>query len=75
MTNKLENIINIYCYFSEALYASTDISETFLDKLEADYGDLILRSNVRCLSAGKCSRRFFTHRKKVRIFFTEIAVD
>ncbi|KFM80830.1 hypothetical protein X975_19176, partial [Stegodyphus mimosarum] len=49
--------------------------KTFLDKLETEYGDLLLHSNVRWLRAGKCSRRFFTLRKEVHLFLTEIAVD
>ncbi|XP_067131976.1 general transcription factor II-I repeat domain-containing protein 2B-like [Centruroides vittatus] len=49
--------------------------KTFLDELETEYGDLLLHSNVRWLSVGKCLRRFFTLRKEVHLFLTEIAVD
>ncbi|GLV33430.1 hypothetical protein CBL_20169 [Carabus blaptoides fortunei] len=49
--------------------------KTFLDELQAAYGDLLLHSNIRWLSAGKCLKRFFTLRKEIQLFSMEIGMD
>lgn len=40
----------------------------FLSEMDAAYGDLLLHSDIRWLSAGKCLERFFAIRKEIPIF-------
>ncbi|CAH1995016.1 unnamed protein product [Acanthoscelides obtectus] len=40
----------------------------FLAEVDATYGDLLLNTDVRWLSAGKCLQRFFALRKEIPIF-------
>ncbi|CAH1965859.1 unnamed protein product [Acanthoscelides obtectus] len=40
----------------------------FLAEVDATYGDLLLHTGVRWLSAGKCLQRFFALRKEIPIF-------
>jgi hypothetical protein len=43
----------------------------FLQQTESSYGDLLLHSEVRWLSAGKCLERFFALRSEIPIFLIE----
>jgi hypothetical protein len=43
----------------------------FLQQIELSYGDLLLHSEVRWLSAGKCLERFFALRSEIPIFLIE----
>lgn len=48
----------------------------FLREMDAAYGDLLLHSDVRWLSAGKCLKRFFAIRKEIPIFLkSEVKSD
>jgi len=38
---------------------------TYLEELNYDYGDLLLHTDVRWLSHGKCLERFFVLRKEI----------
>lgn len=49
--------------------------KTFLDELQTEYGDLLLHSNIRWLSAGKCLVRFFKLRKEIHLFLSEVGID
>ncbi|CAH2003664.1 unnamed protein product [Acanthoscelides obtectus] len=40
----------------------------FLAEVDATYGDLLLHTDVRRVSAGKCLQRFFALRKEIPIF-------
>lgn len=40
----------------------------FLSEMDAAYGDLLLYSNIRWLSAGKCLECFFAIQKEIPIF-------
>lgn len=44
------------------------IFKTFLQELESDYGDLLLYTEVRWLSRGKCLERFFNLREEILKF-------
>jgi hypothetical protein len=43
----------------------------FLQQIESSYGDLLLHSEVRWLSAGKCLERFFALISEIPIFLSE----
>jgi len=43
--------------------------KSFLDDLHADYGDLLLHTEVRWLSRGKSLERFFNLRQEIVLFF------
>ncbi|XP_019845605.2 SCAN domain-containing protein 3 [Bactrocera dorsalis] len=45
--------------------------KSLLDELDADHEDLLVHSDVRWLSKGKCLQRLFNLRKDVLIFFGE----
>jgi len=45
--------------------------QTFLDEVDAEYGDLLLYNQVRWLSSGKCLERFFGVRKEIVQFLKE----
>ncbi|CAH1998494.1 unnamed protein product [Acanthoscelides obtectus] len=48
----------------------------FLAEVDATYGDLLLHTDVRWLSAGKCLQRFFALRKEIPIFLkNEVTPD
>lgn len=48
----------------------------FLTEIDATYGDLLLHSEIRWLSAGQCLQRFFDLRKDIPIFLkNEIKSD
>jgi hypothetical protein len=41
---------------------------TFLEEMDADYGDIPLHCDIRWLSAGKCSQLFFFLRQENKFF-------
>lgn len=43
----------------------------FLEEIDAAYGDLLLHSEIRWLSAGKCLVRFFGLRRKIPLFLSD----
>jgi hypothetical protein len=44
----------------------------FLEENDASYdGDLLLHSQIRWLSAGKCLERFFALRREIRLFLKD----
>lgn len=43
----------------------------FLAEVDATYGDLLLHTDIRWLSAGKCLQRFFALRKEIPIFLKD----
>nr|XP_012217172.1 PREDICTED: general transcription factor II-I repeat domain-containing protein 2A-like [Linepithema humile] len=45
--------------------------KTFLEEVDAEYGDLLLHSEIRWLSAGKCLVRFFALRKELAEFLSK----
>lgn len=48
----------------------------FLSEIDATYGDLLLHSEIRWLSAGQCLQRFFALRKEIPLFLkNEIPSD
>ncbi|CAG9574819.1 unnamed protein product [Danaus chrysippus] len=48
----------------------------FLCEIDANYGDLLLHSEIRWLSAGQCLQRFFALRKEIPLFLkNEISSD
>jgi len=48
----------------------------FLEELDCEYGDLLLHTDVRWLSRGKCLERFFYLRKEIFNFLkTNITTD
>ncbi|XP_031746573.1 general transcription factor II-I repeat domain-containing protein 2B-like [Xenopus tropicalis] len=49
--------------------------KNFLEELDAAYGDLLLHTNVRWLSAGKCLVRFFALRKEIHLYLSDIKCD
>jgi hypothetical protein len=49
---------------------------SFLEEIDASYGDLLLHSQIRWLSAGKCLERFFAFRREIPLFMKdEISSD
>ena len=49
---------------------------SFLDELETEYGDLLLHTEVRWLSRGKCLERFFSLRDEIPTFLEQhVSVD
>jgi hypothetical protein len=44
---------------------------SFLDEIDALYCDLLLHSQIRCLSAGKFLGRFFALRKEIPLFLKD----
>jgi hypothetical protein len=49
---------------------------SFLEEIDASYGDLLLHSQIRWLSAGKCLEQFFALRREIPLFLKdEISSD
>jgi hypothetical protein len=49
---------------------------SFLEEIDASYGDLLSHSQIRWLSAGKCLERFFALRREIPLFLKdEISSD
>jgi hypothetical protein len=44
---------------------------SFLEEIDASYGDLLLHSHIRWLSAGKCLERFFALRREITLFLKD----
>jgi hypothetical protein len=45
---------------------------SFLEEIDASYGDLLLHSQIRWLSAGECLKRFFALRREIPLFLKDI---
>ncbi|XP_063075907.1 general transcription factor II-I repeat domain-containing protein 2A-like [Engraulis encrasicolus] len=49
---------------------------TFLDEVDAEYGDLQLHTDIRWMSRGKCLERFFALRSEIPVFLeNSVSVD
>uniref|UniRef100_A0A8C5R3N4 SPIN-DOC-like zinc-finger domain-containing protein n=1 Tax=Leptobrachium leishanense TaxID=445787 RepID=A0A8C5R3N4_9ANUR len=76
MTDVMEVVIRITNLISDKKCATTRKRfKTYLEELEAAYGDLPLHKNVRWLSAGNYLSRFFSLRKEIYLFLMEIKCD
>lgn len=74
---KLKNVMEKVCKITNLIRGGNRSLthrkfKTFLDKLQSEYGDLLLHSNIRWLSAGKCLEIFY---KEIHHFLTEVGID
>jgi hypothetical protein len=62
-------IVNLIRAGSRALNHRNFIA--YLEEIDAEYGDLLLHTDIRWMSRGKCLQRFFALRQEIQTFLRE----